>query len=90
MGIFNVTVLQQAGFLPAAKTECCKVLQLTPLKFSSCVFGDCLLFVLLEAENDPGYSKEYIFLLSEILFSTILSKTPVAAFVLFPNFCSGI
>jgi hypothetical protein len=80
-----LTVLQQAGSLPAVNTKCYTVLQINPSKFSSCVFGDGLLFVLPEAENDPGYSKQYIFLLSEILFSTILSKAPVGSLCPFPQ-----
>jgi hypothetical protein len=61
-----------------------------PSKFSSCVFGDGLLLVFPEAENYYAYLKEYIFPLSGILFSTVLSKIPIASFVLVPNFCNGI
>ena len=83
--IFSAIVLQQAHSLPVVNIKYFTVLQITPIKFYSCVFGDGLLFIFSDAENDSGYSKECIFLLSEILFSTIISKT-VAAFCPFSVF----
>jgi hypothetical protein len=77
-----------AGRLFACSSH--KVLQIMPSKFSSCVFGNGLLFVFPKAENYSGYSKESMFLPSETLFSIFLSKTHVAAFVIFRNFCNGI